>query len=108
MLNCKVAIYIPATINVNIAIDNKTQVKKACVFLSSLFGGCTAIDTSGYWIDNNSNLIKENTTFVYAFCNKKQLRKAKKSIINYAKNLCLEMQQETIAIEINNRLYFIN
>ena len=108
MLKNKVAIYIPATTNVNISIDNKSQVEKACVFLSSIFGGCTALNTSGFWIDNNSNLIKENTTFVYAFCNKKQLRKAKKSIINYAKNLCMEMQQETIAIEINNRLYFIN
>lgn len=107
-LKNKIALYIPSTINVNNPCNNETQVKKACVFFSSLFGGCTTINAIGNWIDSNNNLITENITIVYSNCTTMQLLKSKKEIINYAHNLCVEMQQECISLEINNRLFFID
>lgn len=107
-LKNKVVLYIPSTFNVNISCDNKTQVEKACVFFSSLFGGCTTINAIGNWIDSNNNLITENITLVYSNCTTMQLLKSKKAIINYARNLCNEMKQECISLEINNRLMFID
>lgn len=107
-LKNKVVLYIPSTIDMNIPIDNKTQVKKACVFFSSLFGGCTTINAIGNWIDSNSNLITENITLVYSNCTTMQLLKSKKAIINYARNLCNEMKQACISLEINNKLMFID
>lgn len=107
-LKNKVVLYIPSTINVNIPIDNKTQVEKACVFFSSLFGGCTTINASGKWIDSNKQLINENITLVYSNCTTMQLLKSKKAIINYVHNLCNEMRQECISLEINNKLMFID
>ena len=108
MLKCKVAIFVPSTININIAIDNTKQVEKTSCFLSGIFGGCTSYNACGKWIDGNNNLISENITICFSYCTKKQLRKAKKDVLNYVKSLCQEMKQDCISLEINNRLYFIN
>lgn len=107
-LKSKVAIYIPSTININQSIDNSEQVKKACVFLSGLFGGCTAVNASGSWISVAGDLIQEPVTIVYAFCSKYQLMRAKKSIVKFCKNICSEMSQEAVSLEINNQLYFVD
>ena len=108
MLKCKVAIYVPSTINVNQSIDNTKQIENTCLFLSGIFGGCTAYNASGKWIDSKNNLISESITICFSYCTKKQLRKAKKDVLNYVKSLCQEMKQDCISLEINNRLYFIN
>lgn len=41
-LDCKVAIYVPATVNVNQEIDNTEYVTRTIGELSDLFGGATA------------------------------------------------------------------
>ena len=107
-LKSKVAIYIPSTININQSIDNSEQVKNTCSFLSGLFGGCTAVNASGSWISDAGNLIQEPITIVYSYCNKLQLIKAKKSIVKFCKNICSEMLQEAVSLEINNQLYFVD
>ena len=107
-LNSKVAIYIPSTINVNQTVNNSEQVKKACVFLSGLFGGCTAVNGSGCWVSDTTGLVTEDVKIIYSFCSRLQLMKSKKSIFNYCRELCREMSQEAISLEINNQLYFVN
>ena len=107
-LNNKISIYIPSTINVNQKTDNTKQVNNTCVFLSGLFGGCTSVNTSGCWIDSRNQLIKEDITIVYSFCDNIQFLRNRKKVIAYCKKLCNEMLQECVSLEINNKLYFIN
>ena len=104
----KISIYIPSTVNINQKTDNSEKVKQTEIFLSDLFGGCTSFKACGNWISNNNQLVKEEVTIVYAFCDSKQFRKSKKAVIAYCKKLCAEMLQECISLELNNKLYFID
>lgn len=107
-LNNKISIYIPSTINVNQKTDNKKQINNTCAFLSGLYGGCTSFNAAGCWVGKTGELVKENITIIYAYCTSLQLLKSKKAIINYCRELCREMTQEAISLEINNKLYFID
>ena len=107
-LTTKIAIYVPSTIDIDSPVDNSAQVKKTACFLSDLFGGCTAFQASGYWIDSNKKLITENPVVVYAYTTKDKAQEAEEKIIEYVKSLCVEMSQDCISVEYNNKLYFIN
>lgn len=106
-LATKVAIYVPSTVNIDVAIDNSDMVEKTAIFLSDLFGGCTACDVSGYWITDNKKLIKEKPVVVYAYTTEAKAQEAETKIIEYVQEMKKEMQQECISVEYNNRLYFV-
>ena len=58
-LNTKISIYVPSTIDIDSPVDNSAQVEKTAIFLSDLFGGCTACDVSGYWITQEKKLVNK-------------------------------------------------
>ena len=106
-LSCKIAIYVPATVNIDVAIDNSDMVEKTAIFLSDLFGGCTACDVSGYWITQEKKLVKEKPVVVYAYTTEEKAREAEEKIIDFVQQMKREMMQECVSVEYNNRLYFI-
>lgn len=105
----KVAIYVPSTVNVNQSIDNSQFVSKVAVELSKLFGGATQTKAVGSWFSQELNkLVTENVTIVYSNCTKSDLEKHLLQVVNIASQLCSDMTQECISLEINNVLHFIN
>ena len=106
-LSTKVAIYVPSTVNIDVAIDNSDMVEKTAIFLSDLFGGCTACDVSGYWITQEKKLVKEKPVVVYAYTTEEKAREAEEKIIDFVQQMKREMMQECVSVEYNNRLYFI-
>ena len=106
-LTTKIAIYVPSTIDIDSHVDDSAQVEKTAIFLSDLFGGCTACNVSGYWIDSNKKLIKEKPVVVYAYTTEAKAREAEEKIIDFVQQMKKEMQQECISVEYNNRLYFV-
>ena len=106
-LSTKVAIYVPSTVNIDVAIDNSDMVEKTAIFLSDLFGGCTACDVSGYWITQEKQLVRENPVVVYAYTTEEKAREAEEKIIDFVQQMKKEMQQECVSVEYNNRLYFV-
>ena len=106
-LNTKISIYIPSTLDIDKPVDNAKQVEKTACFLSDLFGGCTAFEAAGYWIDSNKKLIKEKPVVVYAYTTEEKAREAEEKIIDFVQQMKKEMQQECISVEYNNRLYFV-
>jgi len=106
-LDAKIAIYVPSTIDIDHTVDNAEQVEKTAVFLSDLFGGCTACNVSGYWITDNKKLKKENPVIVYAYTTEAKAQEAEEKIIDFVQQMKKEMQQECISVEYNNRLYFV-
>lgn len=106
-LTTKIAIYVPSTCNIDTPINNVYMVEKTAVFLSDIFGGCTAIEASGYWIDSNKKLIKEKPVVVYAYTTEEKAQEAEEKIISYVMDMKKEMNQECISVEYNNRLYFV-
>ena len=106
-LATKVAIYVPATVNIDSPIDNAEQVEKTAVFLSDLFGGCTACNVSGYWITQEKKLVQENPVVVYAYTTEEKAQEAETKIIEYVQEMKKEMRQECISVEYCNKLYFV-
>lgn len=106
-LTTKIAIYVPSTIDIDSPVDNSAQVAKTAVFLSDLFGGCTACDVSGYWITQEKKLVQEKPVVVYAYTTEEKAREAEEKIIDFVQQLKQEMSQECISVEYNNRLYFV-
>ena len=106
-LTTKVAIYVPATVNIDVAIDNSNMVEKTSIFLSDLFGGCTACNVSGYWITQEKKLVKENPVIVYAYTTEAKAQEAEEKIIDFVQQMGREMRQECISVEYCNRLYFV-
>lgn len=106
-LATKVAIYVPATVNIDSPVDNSAQVAKTAIFLSDLFGGCTACNVSGYWITQEKKLVQENPVVVYAYTTEEKAREAEEKIIDFVQQMKKEMRQECISVEYCNRLYFV-
>jgi hypothetical protein len=106
-LHNKISVYVPATMNVNKHIDNTLYVKQTAMLLSNCFGGCSAQQINGYYVDKQNNLVTENTTIVYSFCDDDQLIRHSADIIDYCFKLCDTMQQECIGMEINGEFKLI-
>jgi hypothetical protein len=107
VLQSNVKIYVPGTIQINQSFDNSEQVNKTLELLSSCFGGSTSYQAVGCWISQNNGLIKESVTICESYCKEQDLKKHISSIIDYCENLKKELSQESISLEVNNKLYFV-
>lgn len=106
-LSSKITVYVPATNNVNAAIDNTKQVEMTAALLSTLFGGATSTPALGYWMSPAAGLVAEKTTVVFAYASDKDLQDNIGEVIDLCVELKETMNQEAIALEINGEMYFI-
>lgn len=110
MLNKKVAIYIPGTIDINKKIslaEHEKYIEKIAGIFSDCFGGASTQSICGFWKAKSGELVKENNTIVYAFCDKRRLYRNRNRILKLAEAMRNELSQEYISVEINNRLLFV-
>ena len=106
-LKSKITVYVPATVNVNEAVDNSAQVERVARLLSSAFGGATASPVRGYWVSAEGSLVAEHTTMVFAYCDTVDAEKYIDDVVTLCVELKHEMRQEAIALEYNGAMYFI-
>ena len=106
-LSSKVTVYVPATSDVNNAIDNSEYVNKTAALLSQYFGGATSSPAIGYWLSNNVGLVRENTTIVFAYASESDLAAHVDDVVAWCDSMRQEMGQEAVALEINGEMYFI-
>ena len=106
-LKSKITVYVPATVNVNEAVDNSAQVERVARLLSSAFGGATASPVRGYWVSAEGSLVAEHTTMVFAYCDTADAEKYIDDVVTLCVELKHEMGQEAIALEYNGAMYFI-
>lgn len=109
MLNHKVAVYVPSTVNGNQPAPSETidkWVRAAKIALASLFGGITSYRAEGGWISPEHGLIEESVTIVQAFTNEDGLVHVAK-LRQLAKDIAIDMGQEAVSLEINGTLNFI-
>ena len=106
-LNCRWAVYVPSTKDVNQAIDNTEEVKRVIGELSDLFGGATATPSIGGWRCENGEVVIEKTTIVYAFCTTDQAIEHATDVIAIAKRLCKQYSQEAVTVEYNGQVKFV-
>lgn len=106
-LDCKVAIYVPSTTNVNEPADNRLQVLNVIKRLSTLFGGATASDAVGGWVSEQGETVIENVKIVYSFCSSDQLKDHFSDILSICEQIKSEMGQEAVTLEINGQCKFV-
>lgn len=104
-LDQRIAVYVPATDNVNQAVNNDAMVKKCAALLSDLFGGATIQPGRGAWMSDAAGLVLEDTTIVYAYCTEEGLRDHAADVEKFALAMRDEMHQEAVSVEVNNALY---
>lgn len=104
-LKNKISIYVPSTIDGNkpAKLMQRREAKRTAKFFCSLYGGATTTNANGYYISNEKGLIKERQIIVYSFCDDMH----ENGILAFAKRLCKRMKQESIAVEFNNKMIFI-
>lgn len=108
-LSHEVKIYVPSTVKGNIQITEEAQQKfvdQALAKFSEWFGGATAIDGEGAWVDKDKKLIKENVTIVYSFAEKLD-KKSMDQVVSYAKQLKEDLAQSSVSLEVDGKMYFI-
>lgn len=106
-LKSKVTVYMPSTVDVNVPIDNEKVVEEALALLSNCFGGATASEALGAWVDSAGNLVKEKVTLCFSFASQEDLNQHIETIYDYCLNLKLRLKQEAIALEVNGELHLI-
>lgn len=106
-LNCKIAIYVPSTVDVNQPTDNSDMVRHVMLQLSDMFGGATSTPAKGGWKAATGELIIEDVTIVYSYCTPEQASEHFERIIALCKQIKRAMRQEAITLEYNNRIAFI-
>lgn len=106
-LSQKVKIYVPSTVDVNIAADNSKYVEKSLKLLASAFGGATSYQAFGAWLSQSGELVKESITVCEAFCKEADLQNSIELIYDFCLELKIELKQEAIALEVNGILHFV-
>lgn len=104
-----VRIYVPSTIDVNKKLDQtKIDYYNDLVLktLSKLFGGATMQEGMGGWLDQKGNIVKENVTIVYSYASTIN-DEIENQLVQLCEILLKDLSQESIALEINGNMNFI-
>ncbi|MBV7508712.1 DUF3574 domain-containing protein [Bacillus sp. sid0103] len=86
--------------------EHDKWVDNAMTTFSKMFGGATAEDGKGAWVDEEDNLIKEDVTIVYSFAQKLN-NSTIDDVVNYAKKIKETLHQSSVSIEVNGKMYFV-
>lgn len=106
-LSHKITVFVPATKNDaegSHPINNNGYVEQIASIMSESFGGATSTDAIGYWMSPERGLEKENTKLVFSYA--ENLDNIDNTL-DWCEWLKTELNQDAIAIEIDNQMYFI-
>ncbi|MDQ6695411.1 MAG: Crp/Fnr family transcriptional regulator [Chloroflexota bacterium] len=103
----QIGLYIPTTMDVDQKLDTSGQVKRTLDFLGDLFGGATSDEAQGVWKSDESGLVGETVYIVTSFVTRADLDRHLPHIVDYLEGLKLELKQEAMAMEINEKLMLI-
>lgn len=105
-LSSSVKIFVPSTIDINTTVDSSKIADSVLSQLSTMFGGATRYEALGCWVSPSSGLVKEKVTICQSFCTEAQLQQYIDDVVEIAESIKIEMRQDAVAIEVNNKLYF--
>jgi hypothetical protein len=103
----QIGIYIPTTIGVNQQADTTAYVERTLAFLGGLFGGATSKRAQGVWNSDEVGLVNEDIVIVQTFVTEADLDRHMAAVIEYVEGIKEELQQEAMAIEVNQKLILV-
>jgi len=107
----QIAIYVPSTKDKNIVISDfelESRVDEVKKYLSQLFGGFNSVKVEGGYESKDRGLIKEDAVRVVAFANKEDINEKIKKLISKIKYWCSEWGQESMGVEFENDMYYVD
>ena len=102
-----IKIYVPSTVNVNQVANTEAGLIDVSTHFAKWFGGFTIIDGFGGWVSEALGRVTEPVKIVYSFCDSEALEAHVQHVVNLAEKIKKLYSQESVSLEINNKLYFI-
>lgn len=99
----QVKIFIPSTLNATEKTDNSKIIDEIASKLSELNGGATISNGQGCWNSDTFGLIKEDVTIITSSCESINYS----ALYDIAYQIKIDMNQESVAVEINGKLYLV-
>lgn len=103
----QVGVYLPTTIGVDKQADTSSHVEKTLSFMGRVFGGATHEKVQGVWNSQEVGLVEEDIHLVRSYCSQPVLDKHMGEVVEYVEALKQELQQEAMALEVNQKLMLI-
>ena len=103
----QIGVYIPTTIAVDQKANTSEYVEKTLSFMGKLFGGATYEKVQGVWNSQEAGLVQEDIHLVRSYCSQPVLDKHMGEVVDYVETLKQELQQEAMALEVNQKLMLI-
>jgi hypothetical protein len=75
--------------------------------MGRIFGGATHEKVQGVWNSQETGLVGETIHLVRSYCSQPALDKHMGEVVDYVETLKQELQQEAMALEVNQKLMLI-
>jgi hypothetical protein len=108
MLNRKVTVYVPGTVN-GIEPAPALQAENALLVISQLsrwFGGATMTDATGAWVSDVHGLVLEPVKLVTSSTDAAGIAAHQDNLLQLGSYLAQVQGQEAVAIEIDGTMHF--
>ena len=115
-LPIQIAVYVPSTRDKDIIITKRemeARVEDVQRFLANAFGGFSAVKVEGGFESSDKGLIQEDAVRVVAFASKENengvsFEQSFESLMNQVKNWCSKWSQQSIGVEFENDLFYVD
>ena len=108
MLNQRVAVYVPVDAHQNKPSVYEEDVVSALGYtkraFARTFGGYTAVEADGGWVDEEGELVQERILIVYAFTD---LHTADTVVKDIAEQVKQWLAQDCVSVELGGGLTFV-
>ncbi|MEM7654569.1 MAG: cyclic nucleotide-binding domain-containing protein [Bacteroidota bacterium] len=102
-----IGIFIPTTMEGDQAVDTSKYRQRALDFMAERFGGATCKEASGVWHSEQLGLVGEVIYIVHSYLTSSDLTRYLDEVVDFIKWMKHELQQEAMALEVNNKLTLI-
>jgi hypothetical protein len=103
----QISVYIPTTIETDQTSDTTRLVNDTLAFLGRLFGSAASSESRGTSSSEQAVSPSEAVHIVRSYATKTDLEKYLPDILEYLDRLKIELKQEAIALEVNQKLMLI-
>ena len=103
----RIRFYVPSRDCYGNRIAYRKPLQKVIRAFTEFFGGCTRFEGHGSYLASTGKIITERVNIVESFCDDRKLREHLQSIRSLAAEICVTLNQETIAIVVNDQMEFI-
>ena len=108
-LNHQVKLYVPSTTDVDVVNSEKQNEMMKLVLekFSEWFGGATSQEAYGAWKSEEKGIVMEYVVICQSFCTDEQAREHLPKVLELAKRIKIEMAQEMVSMEFDNKLFLV-